>query len=175
MASTQTLTTKSGKVVPRDPLECYVRQEFFLGSFLAKDDASKSKEYIVETMAEEDKPSREEIIKAREERKKAKKENKGQKNKNRPVTRVDLSERLCTFLVDVAPGGDLPKCTFPKCKMQHDLSAFLKQKSADAGPECYVYSTYGYCHRSFLILFLLILILIILLYFSIQFLFNIIF
>ena len=49
--------------------------------------------------------------------------------------------------MDVAPGADLPSCTFPKCKMQHDLAAFLKSKPPDAGPECYVFSTYGYCPR----------------------------
>ena len=31
--------------------------------------------------------------------------------------------------------------------MQHDLAAFLKSKPPDAGPECYVFSTYGYCPR----------------------------
>ena len=172
-AEGQMRTTSSGRVVPRlkslkplkvifmthanrDPLECYVLQDHYIGTIKKeeKKEASKeevrNKEYVAEPMAEEDKPSREEIVKAREARKQAKKDAKKERsgqNKHRPVTRMDLSERLCTCLVDVAPGADLPSCTFPKCKMQHDLVAFLKSKPPDAGPECYVFSTYGYCPR----------------------------
>jgi len=149
-------TTSSGRVVPRDPLECYVLQDHYIGTIKReeKKETSKeevrNKEYVAEPMAEEDKPSREEIVKAREARRQAKKDAKKERsgqNKHRPVTRMDLSERLCSCLVDVAPGADLPSCTFPKCKMQHDLAAFLKSKPPDAGPECYVFSTYGYCPR----------------------------
>ena len=57
----------------------------------------RNKEYVAEPMAEEDKPSREEIVKAREARRQAKKDAKKERsgqNKNRPITRMDLSERL---------------------------------------------------------------------------------
>lgn len=153
------LVTKSnGEVVPRNPLECYVLKEYFLG-MTKKEDTEKqtpkqsegwSKEYVVEKMAEEDKPSREQVLAAREERRKnkkeAKKDRQNQSNK-RPITKIKLSERLCSFLVDVAPGLDLPKCSFPNCKMLHDVAAFLKEKPADVGPVCYVYETFGYCPR----------------------------
>ena len=140
----------------RDPLECYVLQDHFIGTIKkeekkeAQKDVVRNEEYVVEPMAEEDKPSREEIVKAREARRQAKKDAKKERsgqNKHRPVTRMDLSERLCSCLVDVAPGADLPTCTFPKCKMQHDIAAFLKTKPPDAGPECYVFTKYGYCPR----------------------------
>ena len=170
-AEGQMRTTSSGRVVPRlkkplkiiflmhlnrDPLECYVLQDHYLGTIKKeeKKEASKeevrNKEYVAEPMAEEDKPSREEIVKAREARRQAKKDAKKERsgqNKNRPITRMDLSERLCSCLVDIAPGAELPSCTFPNCKMQHDLAAFLRNKPPDAGPECYVFSMYGYCPR----------------------------
>jgi len=149
-------TTSSGRVVPRDPLECYVLQDHYIGTIKREEkkepskEESRSKEYVVEPMAEEDKPSREEIVKAREARRQAKKDAKKERsgqNKNRPITRMDLSERLCSSLVDVAPGEELPTCKFPKCRMMHDLPAFLKSKPPDAGPECYVFNTFGYCPR----------------------------
>lgn len=155
--SKELITTSSGELVPRDPLECYVLKEHFIQN-AKKDDVKvdsngvkRNSEYVVEPMAEEDKPSREEIQKAREERKKAKKEDKanrkGQNRKTQNLVKINWSERLCNMVVDVAPGAEMPKCTFPNCKMAHDLAAFLKTKPPDVGKECYVFSTFGYCPR----------------------------
>lgn len=91
-------TTRSGREVPRDPLECYVLKEHFVQTHKREVDTTKpvgdvaqrGGEYVVEAMAEEDKPSREEVVKAREARKLAKKEGKkqGGGHKQRPITRV---------------------------------------------------------------------------------------
>jgi len=108
----------------RSMLECYVLDEFFV---------PKSSEHIVRPP---------QIQESKEE----KKDKQGQKTK-RPVLKIKLSDRLCNNLVDVAPGVPMPECKFPNCKMQHDLPAYLATKPDDLGPECYVYSTQGYCPR----------------------------
>jgi len=163
-AADQLVTTESGRVKPRDPLECYVLQEHFLKTFPKKDGdkagddkaeggpakAERSGEYIVEVLPEDMKPSREEVVRAREERRQAKKQGKKERsgmNKNRPITRIERGSQLCSCLVDVPPGATQPSCTFPNCKMLHDVAAFLQQKPPDIGPSCYVYSTHGYCPR----------------------------
>jgi len=106
----------------RSFLECYVQDEYFV---------PKSSEHLVRPP---------------QEIKDEKKDKQGQKTK-RPVMKIKFSDRLCNNLVDVAPGAPMPECKFPHCKMQHDLPAYLANKQEDLGPECYVFSTQGYCPR----------------------------
>jgi len=108
----------------RSMLECYVQDQYFV---------PKSSEHVV----------RPPQVQASKEDKKDKQ---GQKTK-RPVLKISLSARLCNNLVDVAPGAPVPECKFPNCKMLHDLPAYLAAKPEDLGPECYVFTTQGYCPR----------------------------
>ena len=113
---------KDVKEKGRSFLECYVQDEYFV---------PKSSEHLVRPP---------------QDIKDEKKDKQGQKTK-RPVMKIKFSDRLCNNLVDVAPGATMPECKFPHCKMQHDLPAYLASKQEDLGPECYVFSTQGYCPR----------------------------
>ncbi|KAH8237908.1 hypothetical protein KR032_006065, partial [Drosophila birchii] len=73
-----------------------------------------------------------------------KKERKRGQNKNRPVFKDERYSHLCHSLID-GIGGD--PCSVPNCRYVHDLDAFLAAKGEDLGPECYVYTTKGYCAR----------------------------
>jgi len=121
----------------RDPLECYVKEEYFLGKINLP---NKPEQNLVKNGSEEGK----DITVPSEE---GKKKNDKKQNKKRPIIKIDLSERLCNYLIDVAPGSELPKCTFPNCKMKHDLVAYLANKPEDLGDTCFVYNSLGYCPR----------------------------
>ena len=104
--------------------ECFVLEEYFI---------PKSEEHLIREPVENGNA------------KKDKKEKK--KKEKRPVLKISLSERLCNSRVDLGPGEDPPDCGYNNCKMQHDVTQFLASKPPDAGPECYVFSTFGYCPR----------------------------
>lgn len=77
------------------------------------------------------------------------------RNKKRPgPLKFQRSSKLCPILVDVSPergigpesnSSTLPKCTFPNCQFQHDVKAFLENKTLDIGDECWIYKNYGRC------------------------------
>ncbi|XP_017056715.1 tRNA-dihydrouridine(47) synthase [NAD(P)(+)]-like [Drosophila ficusphila] len=73
-----------------------------------------------------------------------KKERKRGQNKNRPVFKDERYSHLCHSLID-GTGGE--PCSLANCRYVHDLNAFLAAKGEDLGPECYVFSTKGYCAR----------------------------
>jgi len=106
--------------------ECFVLEEYFI---------PKSEEHLIRT------PS------AQQENKTDKKDKKKKKKEKRPVLKFSLNERLCSSLVDVGPAQKPPDCSYTNCKMQHDVAEFLASKPPDAGPECYVFTTFGHCPR----------------------------
>ena len=117
------LSNESDKLARVD-VECFVQEEYFI---------PKSKEHLVRAPA------------AQQENKNDKKEKK--KKEKRPFVKISLSERLCNSLVDVGPGEEPQDCGYTNCKMQHDVVKFLASKPPDAGPDCYVFDTFGYCPR----------------------------
>ena len=107
----------------RSDLECFVHEEYFV---------PKTEEHLIRPpLAPEEKRTEE------------KKEGK----KKRPIVKIDIRDKLCSSLIDVRPGSDPPVCQYNGCKMQHDIKAWLETKPPDAGPECYIFNTQGYCPR----------------------------
>ena len=104
--------------------ECFVLEEYFI---------PKSEERLIRPDVDNGNVKKEKKEKKRKEK--------------RPVLKISWSERLCNSRVDLAPGEDPPDCGYTNCKMQHDVPQFLASKPPDAGPECYVFSTFGYCPR----------------------------
>ncbi|KAH8352417.1 hypothetical protein KR084_004063, partial [Drosophila pseudotakahashii] len=86
----------------------------------------------------------EEKVEAGGKKKWDKKERKRGQNKNRPVFKDERYSHLCHSLID-GTGGE--PCSLANCRYVHDLDAFLAAKGEDLGPECYVYTTKGYCAR----------------------------
>jgi len=105
----------------RSLLECYVLDEYFL---------PKKSEHLIRPP---------QIISKDNEKK-------GKKVK-RPILKINLSERICNNLIDVAPDEPLPECKFPNCKMRHDLKEYISDKPKDIADECFIFSTQGYCPR----------------------------
>ena len=106
----------------RSDVECFVSDEYFV---------PKHEEHLIRApppATDDDKDTK-----------------KGDKKKKRPIVKIDIRDKLCNSLVDVAPGDDIPECTYQGCKMQHDIVKWLETKPPDAGPECYVYNTFGHC------------------------------
>ncbi|KAH8325727.1 hypothetical protein KR067_005918, partial [Drosophila pandora] len=71
-------------------------------------------------------------------------ERKRGQNKNRPVFKDERYSHLCHSLMD-GRGGE--PCTLENCRYVHELDDYLAAKGEDLGPECYVFTTKGYCAR----------------------------
>jgi tRNA-dihydrouridine synthase 3 len=60
-------------------------------------------------------------------------------------THPQKDDRLCSFI----GRGDI--CPFEgKCQYNHDIFEYLSKKTADIGPVCYLYETFGYCPGGFM-------------------------
>lgn len=80
---------------------------------------------------------------------------KGQ-NKHRPAPmKVDISQRICPSLVDIAEDEEPKTCPYgSSCQYKHDLKAYMNERKPDALPTgCYNYRTAGRCPRGVSCLF----------------------
>jgi len=106
----------------RSDVECFVLDDYFV---------PKQDEHLIRApMKQEDK-----------------KPDKKEQKKKRPVFKINMSERLCNTVVDLAPGEEIPECSYQGCKMQHDIQKWLSTKPPDVGKDCYVFQQFGYCPR----------------------------
>ncbi|XP_016962082.1 tRNA-dihydrouridine(47) synthase [NAD(P)(+)]-like [Drosophila biarmipes] len=119
---------------------CYIKPEYLVT------EVNNGSEAINSENSETNKRKREdgEEVEAGGKKKWDKKERKRGQNKNRPVFKDERYSHLCHSLID-GTGGE--PCSLANCRYVHDLDAFLAAKGEDLGPECYVYSTKGYCAR----------------------------
>ncbi|XP_017081527.2 tRNA-dihydrouridine(47) synthase [NAD(P)(+)]-like [Drosophila eugracilis] len=120
-----------------EPGICYIKPEYLVSEI---NEAANTENNETNKRKREDG----EEIEAGGKKKWDKKERKRGQNKNRPVFKDERYSHLCHSLID-GTGGQ--PCSLPNCRYVHDLDSFLAAKGEDLGPECYVYTTKGYCAR----------------------------
>nr|XP_022908407.1 tRNA-dihydrouridine(47) synthase [NAD(P)(+)]-like [Onthophagus taurus] len=75
-----------------------------------------------------------------------KKKLKGQ-NKSRPAFRCDKSLELCSTLMNLLDGENIPACPRKNCPTLHDIDEYLEKKPQDINETCYNFEIQGECSR----------------------------
>ena len=79
--------------------------------------------------------------------KKHKAKGRNKKKDRPPPMKFSKGDKLCPTLNNVQEGTESVQCTFPNCAFQHDTEKYLNNKPQDAGEECHIFKTYGYCDK----------------------------
>lgn len=107
---------------------------------LPKEESEQCNVIINDELKMDDKPDNAESLEpAAKKQKVDKKQKKRGKNTNRPIYKENITEKLCR---SVMVSKD---CSWPSCKMLHDVQEYLKNKAKDISDTCYIYSTKGFC------------------------------
>ena len=80
---------------------------------------------------------------------------KGQNKHRPPPMKVQVAERICPSLVDIAEDEEPKECPYgAKCQYKHDLKTYMEERKPDVLPGgCYNYRTTGRCPRGVSCLF----------------------